>query len=108
VNRAHSASSQWNLWGPTAETLEDRFREFHEENPHVYEEIVRLCRKAKERGRQRWGIGGVFEVLRWSWLKTTGEEFKLNNNHRAFYARLVMEREPDLAGFFQLREHTAA
>ena len=50
----------------------------------------------------------IFEVIRWEYdLKTTGD-FKLNNNYTAWYARLVMERNPSLDGFFQLRKAKAA
>lgn len=83
------------------------FRRFHEENPHVFREIVRLCRRAKERGHDRWSINGIFEVLRWQAIETDEEKPTLNNNYRAFYARLVMDRCPDLAGFFEIRERTA-
>lgn len=32
-----------------------------------------------------------------------GDEYKLNNDYRAFYARLLMANEPELAGFFETR-----
>lgn len=84
------------------------FQRFHEDNPQVFREIVRLCRQAKARGFDQWSINGVFEVLRWNAAILTDEEKpKLNNNYRAFYARLVMRECPDLRGFFQLRERTA-
>ena len=39
---------------------------------------------------------------------TTDEHsgFKLNNNYRSRYARLIMEQEADLEGVFQIRELT--
>lgn len=85
-------------------TLRDQFLEFHQQNPNVYTELVLLARRAKRAG-YRPGIGGLFEVLRWRHgLATKGDPFKLNNNHRAHYARMIMAREADLAGFFELRE----
>ena len=33
-------------------------------------------------------------------------EFKLNNNYRSFYSRLLMEQEPELAGYFETRTQT--
>lgn len=98
---------QRNLFGPT-DTLDERFLEFHEANPDVYAELVKLCRNVKSRGRERWSINAAFEVLRYSRLQTRGDEFKLNNSHRALYARLIMENEPDLDGFFETRERSAA
>lgn len=85
-------------------TLEQRFLEFHAANPAVYTELVRLARDLRERGSTKIGISMLFEVLRWRSMRTaSADEFKLNNNHRAFYARLIMEREPDLRGYFDLR-----
>ena len=79
------------------------FARFHRENPHVYRLLVKLCRQAQRSGRDRWSINGVFEVLRWSMMTTTGDDFKLNNDYRADYARLVMAQEPELQGFFETR-----
>jgi len=44
-------------------------------------------------------------VLRWERaMKTTDQtEWKLNNNYTSRYARLIMEQEPDLEGFFVTR-----
>lgn len=90
-----------------SKTIQEKFERFHQENPHVYDEVVTLCRQAKRAGRNRWSINGVFEVLRWSWMETQADDFKLNNVYRARYARLVMEIEPDLKDFFTTRELTA-
>lgn len=85
--------------------LEQAFRDFHRSNPAVYTRLVGLCRQARARGRNKVGIGMLFEVLRWDHLlRTNAEDFKLNNNHRAYYARLIMERESDLRGIFETRE----
>jgi hypothetical protein len=47
----------------------------------------------------------LFEVLRWrSGMRTGGDDFRLNNNYHALFARLIMQNEPDLAGLFELRE----
>jgi hypothetical protein len=86
--------------------LERRFVEFHGKNPEVYVQLVRLARILKARGHKRIGIAMLFEQLRWQYaLKTTDlSGFKLNNNYRAYYARLIMEKNLDLVGFFETRE----
>lgn len=86
--------------------LRDNFERFHMENPKVYDTLVMLARRW--RGRKgplaTCGIGMLFEVARWYLdLETVGEPLKLNNNYRAFYARLIMGREPGLAGIFSTR-----
>lgn len=83
-----------------------RFEEFHSANPHVYAALVRLARQWRSRGRKRLGIKQLFEVLRWEIAMTTesDDDFKLNNNLTSRYARRIMDREPDLADIFELRE----
>jgi hypothetical protein len=90
----------------TATTLEERFEVFHKANPAVYEELRRLALILKRRGHKRIGIAMLYEQMRWSWyVQTTDVDgFKLSNNHRAYYSRLLMKQEPELAGFFTTRE----
>ncbi|MCE5247924.1 hypothetical protein LLG88_13505 [bacterium] len=91
------------------ERLEREFLAFHEANPHVYRKLAELAVAAKATGRGHFGIGALFERLRWwSRFETDGTDpFKLNNNYRAFYARLLMRDYPELAGFFETRSSVA-
>lgn len=90
------------------ETIEQQFLAFHEANPHVYDALVQMARDLVRRGRDHLGIGMLFEVLRWSYIKTWSDDFKLNNNYRSRYARLIARTESDLANVFELRELKAA
>lgn len=87
--------------------LELAFWTFHTENPGVYRFLVRFCLEwRKARGEEaQVGIGALFERVRWeTGLQTTDEHgLKLNNNHRAFYARLLMDSDPRLKEIFSLR-----
>lgn len=87
------------------QTIDRHFAEFHRENPRVYDVLVRLARSAHDRGKQRIGIGLLWERMRWElWIETAGaEDYKLNNNFRSRYARLIMDREPDLSDMFETR-----
>ena len=88
--------------------LEREFLEFHLANPDVYTALLNYAVQLQARGRKRYGIGALFEVLRWhKAMTTTDPDFKLNNNHRAFYARLIMTRESALDGFFSVRRSVA-
>jgi hypothetical protein len=51
----------------------------------------------------------MYEILRWEGkIKTTGDtEFKLRNDFRAYYARLLMANGDAPAGFFSLRQSQA-
>lgn len=89
---------------PDGFTIEQAFWKFHRANPDVFTELVRLAKRWKGRGIAKCGIGMLFEVLRWRrGMKTGGDEFKLNNNYRALYARLIMAHYPDLDGLFEIR-----
>lgn len=91
--------------GPSPEaTIREAFLRFHAENPHVYAELVKLAIRAHSRGVRKIGIGMLFEVLRWGHLMHTGgDDFKLNNNYRSYYARLILAHHPELDGIFELR-----
>jgi hypothetical protein len=106
------------LFGPLAQTREpevrratlpERFEDFHEANPHVYDALRGLAMELVAHGRRRGAIAQLFEVLRWQYaISTVGDDdFMLNNDYRAFYARLLMSREPALWEFFELRRSVA-
>ena len=90
-------------------TLEENFWKFHKKHPEVYEVLVRLARQWREyRGpKAKIGISALYERARWEVAiesLVTQEPPKLSNNHRAFYARLILSENPDLAGIFQLKQ----
>lgn len=88
-------------------SLEQRFRDFHEKNPHVYHALVRLARQLLSKGHRRLGIGMLYEVLRWEHKLATQDphsNYKLSDNYRSRYARLIMKQEPDLKGVFSTKE----
>lgn len=78
---------------------------FHQQNPHVLQEIAKVCMAVRAKGRTRWSIKAAFEVIRYNaTITTNGKTYKLNNNHTAFYARWLMRDLPPLAGFFVTRD----
>ena len=88
-------------------TSESRFLEFHRKNPKVYALLVEYALRAKQRGYRTYGIGALWELVRWNQNELFPHnvtEPKMNNNYRSFYARMIMQQEPDLEGFFHLRE----
>lgn len=92
---------------PFAATTRDRFATFHEAHPEVYAEIVRRARLAQSRNI-RCGMRTIWEAMRWTFCVERTEQYKLNDHFPPHYARLVMERESDLAGFFETRGLRAA
>jgi len=90
-----------------ARSIQQRFDEFHQANPHVYAELVKLARRAKARGEQKVGIELLFAVCRWRRMMATSDSssgFKLNDHYTSRYSRLIMAQERDLDGFFETRE----
>lgn len=85
------------------QSLEAQFGAFHAANPQVYQALRALAISMRRRGVRRAGIGQLFEVLRWQYaIQTRGQDFKLNNNYRSFYARLL-NRDPELHDMFETR-----
>ena len=83
---------------------QDVFARFHEANPHVYEALKYVALWAVRNGR-KLGMKAIYERVRWEYnLQTADEPYRLNNNYTAHYARLLMEQEPELAGYFEIRK----
>ena len=90
-------------------TLEEQFNRYHADNPHVYDELLRMAYRAKAAGYQRWSVKAMVEILRWERAILTGnpDGFKCNDHHSSFYARLL-SREPGIEGMFQTRKLRSA
>ena len=77
---------------------------WHNENPHIYELFVKYTFEAIQAGHEHYGAKGIIERIRWhTSVETSGDIFKINNNHAPFYARLFMVDYPKHDGFFRLR-----
>jgi hypothetical protein len=81
-----------------------RAKQFDERNPHVYRALRGVCMDMKAEGFDFWSILAAFSIVRFMALKTIGSAYKLSNCHMPYYARTLMAREPELAGFFRTRK----
>lgn len=91
--------------------ITDDFWKFHHAHPEVYETLVRRARDLSERGYRRLGIGMLWEVMRYTSMigARPGEEaYRLNNNYRSRYVRIIIDQEPDLRSLFEIRELRSA
>lgn len=91
--------------GPAS--LQDRFERFHSDNPQVYEALIHEGRELLARGHRKFNISLIYERVRWHvYMRTFDDQldYKLPNNHRAYYARLIMRQEPDFEGVFNTAE----
>ena len=82
-----------------------KFIKFHEENPFVYQRLKELAIEWKEAGHDKIGIAMLYEVMRWTaGLKNKDiDGYTLNNNYKAYYARMLMFNESSLRGMFEVR-----
>jgi hypothetical protein len=86
-------------------TIQERFEAFHTQNPQVYQALRQISLQMRGRGVQHFGMKALFELLRFDFaMQTRGEDYKLCNSYTSRYARLLMEQEPELQGFFSTRE----
>lgn len=99
--------TQLNLFGDEVVADSDsqkRFLKYHEDNPHIYEALRDSALRLRRAGWRQYGMKGVFEHLRFrSDVSAVASAWKLNNDFTSRYARLLMEQEPELDGFFKLR-----
>lgn len=93
-------------------TLQERFEQFHTANPHIYDMLVELSRKMKAKKNMRqWSVYAAYELVRYQWNPQTRtfDDYKLPNEFRPLYSRLIMQQESDLDGFFRIKgSHNAA
>ncbi len=88
---------------------EKRFLTFHREHPEVYYELLRLLLQARASGAEKIGIRVLWEVMRWNdvIIGSKARGLKLNDHFTSFYARMIAERNPELAGMLSYRTHRA-
>jgi hypothetical protein len=83
-----------------------KWAEFHGEHPDVYFALEKLALEwVNKRKRKHGGIAMFWETLRYfSDMGAKDEEYRLSNNHRAYYARLLLHDHRILRGVLSVRE----
>jgi hypothetical protein len=69
--------------------------------------IRRRAIELRRRGWRRYGIQALAEVVRFDHALTVGPDaagYKVNNSHLSRLARDLMDEEPELSSFFEVRE----
>ena len=68
----------------------------------VFSKIIEYADRAKKT-RTHYSIEIIINVVRfWTDLDGTGDPFKINNNYKAYYARMYMQYR-NCKGFFEIR-----
>jgi len=92
-------------------TIEERFRITHARHPEIYQRFKKLTYYLRdERHFTRYSADGIFHVIRFQSLDTMqpDEEFKISNDLISRYVRMLVEEDPTLGTFYQLRSLRAA
>lgn len=77
---------------------------FDSQNGLVYEAFERCALDLIGSGVRHYGAKAIFEYLRYATnVRGLGDQFKLNNNYTAYFARKFEELHPEHEGFFATR-----
>lgn len=89
-----------------ADQIYERFVQFWRDNPDVWRLFVRFTNELITAGFEHYAVGAVFERIRWHVnIETKSHDgLKLNNDFRAYYARLYHVAFPKHDGFFRNRK----
>lgn len=91
-------------------TFQERKKEWwawHKQNPLVWEYFEQFSLEAVARGRTQVSHWLIVNRIRWEIsIITTGEDFKINNNYIAFYARYWNAMHPEHKNLFNIKKMT--
>lgn len=85
-----------------AKDLHEVFKQHHADHPELYMILAFLARDAIAR-KQKFGIQTLWEVARYSFAMTGESGPAFDDRLRPYYARFLMQTEPDIDGFFTTR-----
>jgi len=83
----------------------DQFNQFLEVHPEAWVEFCKRVDQLWARGIRHYSADGICHVLRFH-TTISGEDmdnYKINNNYSAFFARKYQEQYPERAAFFETR-----
>ena len=90
--------------------MRDECNRFHKAHPRVWSLFIRFTNERIARSFKHYSVNAVFERIRWETDQADVKgrsSFKINNNHRPFYARRFMKMFPQYEGFFRTRVQTS-
>lgn len=91
----------------TSQVMHD-FEKYNEENPHVYRLFEQFAMQVVKAGRHHYGAWAIVARIRWHLdieVRMT-DDFKINNNFTAIYARMFRTAFPSVENIFELRRMT--
>ena len=89
----------------TGKTIKEGFLAFNSENPHIYEAFEKQALRAVKNGRKKISAKLIINWIRWNeFLKSTDQNFKINDAFQSYYARYFVEQHPEHAELFSFRK----
>ena len=86
-------------------TIKEGFEKFNKENPQVFKAFEEQVFKAINRGRNKVSSKLIINWIRWNeYLKTSDENFKINDAYQSYYARFFVEKHPQYYDLFEFRK----
>lgn len=81
------------------------FFKFHQERPELYDEIKSIAHRIMQKTNRSVSFSMIYETARFEvFIRDTNEEvFKMNNNYRAAYSRMLLREFPMYHGRIELR-----
>lgn len=100
-------------------SIEQSFKKFNKENPHVYKMFSEQCLIAIKKGKSKISSKAIINWMRWEIFMQTNKrasinidgkifEFKINDAYTSRYARLFLIKNPKYMGIFDLRQLRSA
>jgi hypothetical protein len=88
--------------------LENEARKFVAAHPEIWRLFLRFTHELIGAGREHYSSDAVLHRIRWyTAVESHGEEFKVNNNFSAVFARWFHDAYPERAGFFRTRQRVS-
>lgn len=89
------------------ELFPSEFVTWLENNEHIWEAFARQAKGIADKGVRHYSARTILHFLRHhSVLTETGSEWKINDHHSPYLARLFDLRYPSYAGLFEYRKTT--
>ena len=83
--------------------LKQKFKIYDATNPQVWEEFEKLADLAVSKGRTVLSARLILEGIRWNTYISGNDDYKINNNYHAFYARKWNEKHIHVGAEFRTR-----
>lgn len=80
----------------------ENFEKFDAEHPELYQAFKKIALRAAL-ARSRYSARGIFHIIRWESLVSTGTDYKIDDGWSPHYARKFMAEYPEHGEFFETR-----